>query len=141
MSYTPHPDEMLKEMNRLLKAGGLMWLEFYNALGWAIENSSLTFKLQSATEEEDLIRMSDWDYPARIFSTTRVSELCNSAGFEVQRFFGNHVLMSSIPMDRIYSHQFESADLELLKEAELRLSKRPDCVGASKICQALVKKI
>ena len=140
LMYSPEPQRMLEEMNRLLKPGGTMCLEFYNGLGWAIESSNLSFKLRMAMADEELIQMSDWDYPARVFSLQRVSELCQRAGFEVIKLFGTHILMASIPMENVYTHQYSRQDLEDIKSAELRMSERQDYAGASKICNALLGK-
>jgi ubiquinone/menaquinone biosynthesis C-methylase UbiE len=140
LSYTPQPEQMLSEVSRVLKPGGTLWLDFYNGLGWAIENADLSFKIEAAVATDKLIQMSDWDYPARIFSTERVVELCRKCGLKMLRIFGNHVLMGSLPMDRVYSHRFASAEFESLKAAELALSDNQGCVGASKICQLLAVK-
>ena len=117
-----------------------MCLEFYNGLGWAIESSNLSFKLRMAMADEELIQMSDWDYPARVFSLRRIAEMYQRAGFEVIKLFGTHTLMASIPMENVYTHQYALQDLEIIKSAELGLSERQDYAGASKICNALLRK-
>jgi ubiquinone/menaquinone biosynthesis C-methylase UbiE len=55
---------MLNEMYRLLEPGGRMWLEFYNAVGWAVEALDFSTKTDLALTSEKLIQMPDWDYPA-----------------------------------------------------------------------------
>jgi ubiquinone/menaquinone biosynthesis C-methylase UbiE len=135
MSYTPDPQAMLMEMHRLLKPGGFIWLDFYNTVGWALENGDLSFKVNAVLCEEKLIKMPDWDYPARIFSISRVTELCHKAKFRVDAVYGNHTLMTTLPLSHIYSTDFEEKELAILKEAELKLSRQPGSVGASKACQ------
>jgi len=137
LSLTPRPDSMLAEMHRVLKPGGLLWAEFYNAPGWALENTDLGFKHRVSMADETVIQMADWDYPARLFSIRRVHQMCQNAELKVLKLYGSHVMMSSLGHERAYAHQVHAEELEQLKAMELELGTRADCIGMSKIVQVL----
>jgi S-adenosylmethionine-dependent methyltransferase len=141
MSYTPDPSRMLNEMYRLLEPGGRMWLEFYNAVGWAAEVRDLRTKTELALTSEKLIQMPDWDYPARVFSLSRAKILCAQAGFGVEATFGNHVLLGTLPLEQVYAFDFNDADLLAMQKAELELSSHAACEGVSKNLQFLCHKL
>ncbi len=141
LSYTSNPVKLKTEMSRILIPNGLIWIDFYNSLGWAIENNDIRFKIETALAEERLIRMPDWDYPARTFTINRVSDICKRANLDVQKVFGNHVLLNSLPLDHIHSTKYDQTELEKLRTIELKLSQDPYCVGTSKTCQLLARKM
>jgi ubiquinone/menaquinone biosynthesis C-methylase UbiE len=140
MSYTPDPLRMLNEMYRLLEPGGRMWLDFYNTVGWAVEAQDIGTKTELALANEKLIQMPDWDYPARLFSLSHARALCYKAHFDVEATFGNHVLLGSLPLEKVYTHDFNEADLLAMQRAELELSSKAACEGVSKNLQFLCHK-
>jgi S-adenosylmethionine-dependent methyltransferase len=141
MSYTPNPSIMLQEMARILRLNGRIWLDYYNTVGWALESTNLKNKNELVCTDEMLLQMPDWDYPIRTFSLKRVNELCRSAGFNVEVVYGNHILMNSLPLSLIYSNQYTETDLMNLQTTELKLGRDLNCVGASKSCQIVARKI
>lgn len=140
MSYTPDPSRMLNEMYRLLEPGGRMWLDFYNTVGWAAEAQDIRTKTELALASEKLIQMPDWDYPARLFSLSHAKILCAQARFDVEATFGNHVLLGSLPLEKVYTFDFNEADLLAMQNAELELSSHAACEGVSKNLQFLCHK-
>ncbi len=140
LSYTPNPVEMIKEMYRVLKPQGTIWIDFYNSLGWAMETDNISFKMDLSLSEEKLIQMSDWDYPARVFSINHVIKLLTEVGFKIIKIYGNHILLNSLPLDHIYSQKYDINELEKLQQIELRLSESENCIGVSKNCQILAIK-
>ena len=141
IGYTRNPAELLKEANRILKAGGKLWLDFPNTLGWAIEVQDPVLKIELSQTDEKMIQMPDWDYPVRLFSLRKIKELLKNAGFEIKSKYGLILLSNSLPLNERYSKDYDPELLEKYKIAELALSRKEDCVGASWACSICAKKI
>ena len=134
ISYTPHPDKLLSECNRILRANGILWFDFLNTIGWAIETTNEEQKVNISEEKEKLIRMPDWDYPARLFSVKRIEDLLKQSGFQIRSKYGLVLLSNSMTLERRYSREYNGELLERFKKIELRLSRNKDCFGASWSC-------
>jgi len=134
ISYTPNPEKLLKEACRILKPNGLLWFDFLNSLGWAIETTDPEFKTELALEEDRLIQLPDWDYPARVMSLDKVKKLLKAKNFRVKSQYGLVLLSNSLSLDKRYSKEYDQDILEKYQKIELELSRRPDCVGSSWSC-------
>ena len=134
ISYTPNPDKLLKETFRILKPKGLLFFDFLNSVGWAIETLDPDSKVQIAAEKEKLIQMDDWDYSARVMSIERARGLLKENDFKIKSEYGLILLSNSLPLEVRYSKEFNSDLLEKYKRVELQLSRKPECIGASWSC-------
>lgn len=134
ISYTPDPIKLIREAYRILKPKGILWFDFLNSLGWAIETPDVTFKTQLALEKDKLIQMPDWDYPARVMSLDYVKQLLEQNSFRIKSQYGLVLLSNSLPLDKRYSKEYDQELLDTYKKIELELSRRTDCVGASWSC-------
>ena len=140
ISYTPNPISLLHEANRILKRGGLLWFDFLNSLGWAIETQQAETKAELALENEKLIQMPDWDYPARLFSLDRIKQLLNESKFKLKSQYGLVLLSNSLSIETRYSIEYDLDLLEKYKKIELYLSRQEDCIGASWGCSICAEK-
>lgn len=141
ISYTPHPDKLLNECNRILKKNGLLWLDFLNSLGWAIENQNECFKIDLALADEKFIQMDDWKYRARTFSIDFIEKMLLFADFKIKSKYGLILLTNSLPLEKRYSNNYDEELFEKYKEIELELSRKQDCLGASwSCCISAIKK-
>lgn len=134
ISYTTDPQKLLNETHRILKPGGLLFFDFLNSLGWAIETPDMMFKTEIALSDEKLIQMPDWDYPARIVSRERMKRLVENSGFKINSEYGLILLSNSLPLDVRYSKDYDHNLLEKYMEIELKLSRDPDSIGSSWSC-------
>jgi ubiquinone/menaquinone biosynthesis C-methylase UbiE len=134
ISYTPNPGNLLKETNRILKSGGILWFDFLNSLGWAIETTEPELKAKLALEDDRLIKIPDWDYPARLMSMNRIESMLKDNGFRIQSKYGLILLSNSLPLNDRYSTKFDRSLVEKYKNIELILSRKPECVGSSWSC-------
>lgn len=134
ISYTPNPQDLLQEAFRILKPRGLLFFDFLNSLGWAIETTDITFKSEIALSDEKLIQMPDWDYPARLVSTKKMKSLLKNCGFTIHSQYGLVLLSNSLPLDIRYSKEYDNKLLEEYKEIELELSRKEECRGSSWSC-------
>lgn len=141
ISYSPNPKKLLKEANRLLKHKGILWFDFLNYLGWAIETTDPEFKIDLTKKDEKLIQMSDWDYPARVFSLGRIRNLLEENQFKIKSQYGLISLSHSLPLKMRYSKNYDKKLLEKYKRTELELSRRPDCIGLSWSCSVCAIKV
>ena len=140
ISYTPDPFRLISETFRILKPGGRLWFDFCNSLGWAIENTSVERKAELSTAGEQLIQMPDWDYPARLFSLPRMESMLSDAGYKVKSKYGLVLLSNSLPLEYRYSKEYDHELIEEYKKAELEISRRQDCIGASWSCSICAEK-
>ncbi len=131
ISYTPNPDKLLKEVHRILKPKGLVYFDFLNTVGWAIETLDSSVKVALAAEKDRLIRMPDWDYAARVMSIENVRDLLNNNKLQVKSEYGLVLLSNSLPLEQRYSKEYDLDLLEKYKKIELELSRNPECIGAS----------
>jgi ubiquinone/menaquinone biosynthesis C-methylase UbiE len=134
ISYTPNPQDLLNEAFRILKPGGLLFFDFLNSLGWAIESPDMSFKSEIALADERLIQMSDWDYPARIISIEKMKTFLGNSGFKIHSQYGLVLLSNSLPLDIRYSKKYDKKLLEKYKEIELKISRKEECIGSSWSC-------
>lgn len=134
ISYTPDPDKLLKETSRILKPKGLLFFDFLNSVGWAIETLDPSSKVNLAAEKDKLIQMDDWDYSARVMSIERVRDFLKENDFKIKSEYGLIVLSNSLPLGIRYSKEFDSELLEKYKKVELQLSRKPECIGSSWSC-------
>ncbi len=133
ISYTPHPEALLLELRRVLRPGGLLWLDALNSVGWALESPNRERKLQFAAVEKDLVfRMPDWDYPARMFRPSYLRELIEGADFRVAAEYGSVILVNSFPFAEKFAPAFDAGMARTLCEQEVRLSRDERCRGAGK---------
>ena len=141
ISYTPNPDILLNECNRLLKPNGLLWFDFLNSLGWAIENQNDLSKIDLALANEKLIQMSDWKYPARTFSLDMIEKYLKLSNFKLISKYGLILLTNSLSLTKRYSKNYDEKLFEKYKEIEFELSKKQDCIGSSwSCCISAIKK-
>jgi len=140
ISYTPGPVRMIKEIHRVLKENGYAWIDFYNSLGWAFEYHGIDFKIETALADERLIRMPDWDYPARTFLPHHLAGLLTEHGFAITGFFANGILLNSFSIKEKEATGFDREQAEKLREIELWLSREAGYYNSSLACRFLVKK-
>lgn len=131
ISYTPSPIALIKETARILKKGGLIWFDALNPLGWAIEIQDPIIKADIALEKEKLIKMDDWDYPARIISLENMKDILSKYNFKIKTIYGLMVLAHSLPLDYRYSNPYDIEIVKKYQKVELELSKRNDCIGSA----------
>ncbi len=134
ISYTPNPNKLIRETNRILKTNGVFWFDFLNSLGWAMETVDPKFKAELALENDRLIKMSDWDYPARLMSLEEIERLLKDNGFRIKSQYGLVLLSNSLPLQTRYSTDYDQELVEKYKTIELALSRRPECIGSSWSC-------
>lgn len=140
ISYTPHPRELLNECYRLLRKGGGVWLDFLNTIGWACEIGDPQRKAEVALEEEKLIQMNDWDFPARLFAPRAMETMVQESGLSIKSKFGLLLLSASMPLSERYRHDFDDSLLEKFKTIELALSRNAECYGSSWCCSICATK-
>jgi ubiquinone/menaquinone biosynthesis C-methylase UbiE len=128
ISYTPNPDKLLEECHRILKMDGILWFDFLNATGWALETHDLKRRIELAqVKDSKLIQMPDWDYPARIFTLDYISTLLKKAGFKIKKEYGLVFISNSLPIEMRYSKNYEKKILEEYKKVELQMSRNNKC--------------
>jgi SAM-dependent methyltransferase len=140
ISYTPDPDKLLKECKRVLKKDGMIYFDFLNAFGWSNEISDIKFRLEILEEKEKLIKMDDWDYPARIFNYKFMEELVRNNGFRIKSKYGVINITTSLPLKTRYGNEYDEGLLERYKTKELELSRDKECYGTSWSCTIVAKK-
>ena len=131
ISYTPSPDRLLEETHRILKPGDTLWLDFLNALGWAMESPDPELKPELALKDDRLIKMPDWEYPARLMSIKRIKSMLIAAGFKIESKYGLILLSNSLPLNERYSTNYDKKLVDKYKNVELILSRKQECVGSS----------
>jgi len=141
ISYTPRPERMIREIHRLLKPGGYAWIDFYNALGWAFEHGDSAFKTATARVPERLIRMPDWDYPARVFQPQHLQDMLQHAGFGIAGFFANGVLLNSFTLQEKDGRNVDPDVLRECRDIDLFLSRNAGLWNPSISCQFIVMKM
>lgn len=134
ISYSPNPMKLLKESYRILKKDGRIWFDFFNSLGWAVEFGDIAFKVGTSLAENKLIKMDDWDYPARVFSLNVIREMLYDSNFIVKNELGLISISHTLPLDVRYKHNYDHDMCEKYKEVELVLSKNKECIGTSWSC-------
>ncbi len=133
VSYTPDPRALLAEVARVLRPGGILWVDAYNCLGWALESRNTDWKLLFAGAEKDhVFRMPKWDYPARMFQPPYLVDLVETAGFRIIAEYGSVILVNSLSFDDKGTTDFDAEAGRRLCEQEIRLSRDPRCRGAGK---------
>ena len=131
ISYSPEPEKLLREANRLLKPNGVLWFDFFNSLGWAIECPDIKYKTDLPFADNKLIQMPDWDYPARIFSQREIEKLLGRTGFSIKSKYGLVILSNSLPLDTRYSKLSDKETIDKYCKIELQLSREKDCIGSA----------
>jgi ubiquinone/menaquinone biosynthesis C-methylase UbiE len=134
ISYSPNPEECIKESSRILREKGILWFDFFTTLGWSIELNNVEMQTEIAEKDECTIKMDDWDYAAKLFSIEKMENILSKNGFRIKRKMGLISIMHSLPLDIRYSNEYNPEVLEMYKKIELRLSNRADCVGNSWSC-------
>lgn len=120
ITYTPHPTVMLEEMNRLLGPGGMLWVDYYNALGWAIQIG----RAELTEVDEGWLFNPEMRYPERAFSHAHMEKLISDLGLRVIRRIGYGLTDLSEP-------EGASRDkLDELKAVALAVSRDESCFGA-----------
>jgi ubiquinone/menaquinone biosynthesis C-methylase UbiE len=141
MSYSPNPDQLLKEAYRILKPNGIIFFDFFNSLGWAIENPSITNKTDLALSDLNIIQMPDWDYPARTMSIDYIDKLLSKNSFLLLSKYGLVILSNSLSLDTRYSTDYDNELLKKYQTIELTLSRKLDCLGSAWSCIVCAKKL
>ena len=134
ITYTPHPAKMLAEMNRVLRPGGLLWVDYYSSLGTAIllgQEIGLDKVLEIALADEGWLFHPELQIPERTFSHSRMEELLNAHGFEVIRKIADKVIDLRLPDDADLSRPEIQEKQERIREIELALSRDAGCFGTS----------
>jgi ubiquinone/menaquinone biosynthesis C-methylase UbiE len=141
ISYTPNPELMIKEINRIIKPDGLLWLDYVNIIGMLVEIQDLRRKYDIAENDEYLIQMSDWDYPMRLFSMKRIEYFLNKYNFKILNRFGKGILLNTLPIDKKYSKDYDLNYIEKIKKVELELSRDLNYIGSGLSCQLVCVKM
>lgn len=141
ISYTPNPIALLQEINRILSSEGIIWFDFFNTVGWAIEITDINYKSEVAEADNKLIQMPDWDYPARVMSLNYVRKILNENNFNIINEFGLINLSHSINLDERYSNNIDNDIVDKYKNIELQLSKNKEMIGSAWSCIICAKKI
>ncbi len=132
ISYTPDPDKLLKECFRTLKPGGILWFDFLNSLGWALETHDIKYRMELASvNDEKSIQMPDWDYPSRVFTLDHIRDMLDSSGYKIKSEYGLVLLSNSLNLGQRYSKNYDNELLAKYKELELQISRNKDCFGSS----------
>lgn len=140
ISYTPNPIALLQEINRILSSEGVIWFDFFNTVGWAIEITDIKYKSEVAEAENKLIQMPDWDYPARVMSINYVRKILKDNNFNIINEFGLINLSHSINLDERYSNNIDKTIVDKYKNIELQLSKNKEMIGSAWSCIICAKK-
>jgi ubiquinone/menaquinone biosynthesis C-methylase UbiE len=140
ISYTPDPDKLLKECKRILKKDGIVYFDFLNTFGWCNEINDIKFRLGILEGKEKLIKMNDWDYPARIFNYKFMEEQVRNNGFKIKSKYGLINITTSLPLETRYGNEYDEGLLERYKIKELELSRDKECYGTSWSCTIVAKK-
>ena len=131
---------MIREIYRILKNKGYAWIDFYNSLGWATESNNINFKTEIALSIEKLIKMNDWDYPARVYRPDYLKNILEKNGFKIINIFASDVFMNTIDLNEKYSKDYKKWDIKKVKNIELYLSRKVNFFNNSKDCQFLIRK-
>lgn len=134
ISYTPDPEKLLAEVNRILKRGGMIWFDFFNTVGWAMETTDLRLKYEIAVSENKLIQMPDWDYPARVMSLDYVRKTVRKNGFDIKAEYGLVNLTHTIDLDARYSDTVPEELVAEYQDAESAFSKNREMLGTAWSC-------
>jgi ubiquinone/menaquinone biosynthesis C-methylase UbiE len=140
LSYTPHPDILWQESHRIIKPQGFILFDFLNTYGWANETTDPLKKAEIGLAKEILIRMPDWDYPARLFNPRHVEKTIKDFGFKLKGKWGLVNLSVPLPLEYRYKKDYEQDILEKYKRCELEMSKNQDCFGTALCCLILAVK-
>ncbi len=81
LSYTPDPEQLIRETYRILKPNGIIVFDFFNTIGWSIEISNPEEVYKIINSDIYYIEMPDWKYPARLMSINYVESLLTQNGF------------------------------------------------------------
>ncbi|MBE0654069.1 MAG: methyltransferase domain-containing protein, partial [Bacteroidales bacterium] len=137
ISLTPDPEQMMKEFKRITKPGGYIWIDYLNLHGWALLQPDIENRSKLAEQEEETIYMGKHEIPFRLFAPKRIRYMLYDSGFLELNEFGNGIISNPLKED----HEFEHADLDLIKESELALSRNYIMTGAAFHIQVLAQKI
>jgi ubiquinone/menaquinone biosynthesis C-methylase UbiE len=140
INYTPDPKKLLKECKRVLHDDGILYFDFLNTIGWCNEVNDPKFRLEIAESNEKLIKMHDWDYPARLFNYRYMEELVKENGFKIKSKYGLINLTTSLPLELRYANKYDEELLKKYKEIELEISRDKECYGTSWSCSIIVQK-
>jgi ubiquinone/menaquinone biosynthesis C-methylase UbiE len=134
ISYTLDPEKLLNEVHRILKDDGMIWFDFFNNVGWAIETIDLNLKYEIASSDNKLIQMPDWDYPARVMSLRFVRELVTHCGYKIIDEYGLINLSHSINLETRYEDNVPEETVNKYKTIELRFSHNKEMIGSAWSC-------
>lgn len=140
ISYTPNPEKLLIEMNRILKKDGVLWFDFFNSAGWAIEITDLEYKCDIAKSDNKLIQMPDWEYPARVMSLNYMRDLVKKNGFKIKSEYGLINLSHSLSLDIRYSNIVEEHIIKKYQQMELEFSTDKEKIGLAWSCMFCIEK-
>ena len=134
ISYTPNPEKLLREANRILKKNGMIWFDFFNSAGWALEMSELSLACEIAKSELKLIQMPDWKYPARVFSLEYIEKLVQKNGFLIKNEYGLINLTHAMNLNIRYSDNITEDLIKKYQEIELEYSRDKRKIGLAWSC-------
>ena len=140
ISYTPDPDKLLLEINRLLRPGGIVCVEYFNSLGWANAVGDLDFKLDLALADQGWFTNPTLKYPERAFSNKYMEEILNNHGFNIVRKVGYGIINLSLPENADRSNPIVQQQIEKIKSINIEVSKDESCFGTGTFSIVFAKK-
>ncbi len=141
LSYTPNPEQVIRETHRILKPNGKIVFDFFNTLGWAIEIKDPEESHKIINSDSYLIQMPDWTYPARLMSISYMEKILESNGFTLISKKGLISITHTFPLEYRYSKDYSLEMVKKYQDIELIMSNREDCVGTAWSCIMCGKKI
>ena len=141
ISYTPNPEQLLRETHRILKPNGTIVFDFFNTIGWAIEIRKPEEVHKIINSDIYYIQMPDWKYPARLMSIKYVDNLLKNNGFDIIEKKGLINITHTFPLEYRYSNDYSLETVKTYQKIELELSNRQDCVGSAWSCIMVGQKI
>jgi ubiquinone/menaquinone biosynthesis C-methylase UbiE len=140
ISYTPNPILLLKECYRILKSGGLLYLDFVNIYRFCKMLKDAELLLNILEKEEKLTQMGPEDYPVRNFKPKYMENLLIQEGFKIKTKYGSASATTSLPDEIKWGKKYRKDLLERYKKIELNLSRDPEYYGTSTLCSIVAKK-
>ncbi len=137
ISLTPNPEKMMQELRRITKAGGYIWIDYLNLMGWTLLQPDVERKANLADKDEELIYMGKNSVPFRLFASKKLRYMLYDAGFLELNEFGNGILTHPM-MD---NGDFNPEDVERIKQSEVNLSRNYTLIGSAFHIEVLAQKI
>jgi len=137
ISLTPNPEKMMQELRRITRAGGYVWIDYLNLLGWTLLQPDVERKVNLAGREEELIYMGKNNWPFRLFSPKKIRYMLYDAGFLELNEFGNGVITNPMMEDL----DFNPEDLDRIIKTEISLSRNHSLIGTAFHVEVLAQKI